>query len=164
MPQAAPRSLAQGGQAPAAPHALPYRRVQLACSDPQFVAALSAYRASGGLATAEEVLNAFTRRGGHELATLARWIVARQVVSFGWQARTWLPLFQFSSVDMTPRRDLAPVLAALTATHDDWETAQWFVTPNTWLAGRMPVSALHTDLPAVLQAACAAHPAWHGTA
>jgi len=138
---------------------LPYRRMQSSCSDPQFVAALDAFRSSGGLAPAEELLTSFRRGCGHELATLARWIVARQVISFTWQARTWLPLFQLNPDDMTPRRELAPVLGALNAVCDDWEAAHWFATPNAWLAGCTPVAKAATDLPAVLLAARAVLPA-----
>lgn len=140
--------------------ASPYRRVQPNCNDQQFVAALNAFRASGGLAPAEELLVSFNRRGGHGLATLARWIVARQVVSFVWQARTWLPLFQWTPDDMTPRRDLAPVLATLNVALGDWEAVQWFATPNAWLAGCTPVSMVQADLPAVLLAARAVVPLW----
>ncbi len=132
---------------------LPYRRVQSVCNDRQFIEALDAYRPSGGLAPAEELLSSFRRRCGHELATLARWIVARQVLSFTWQARTWLPLFQFNADDLTPQRELLPVLAELNAVFDDWEAAQWFAAPNAWLAGHAPVAMVATDLPAVLRAA-----------
>ncbi len=138
---------------------LPYRRVQSSCSDREFIAALDALRSSGGLAPAEELLTSFRRGCGHELATLARWIVARQVVSFTWQARTWLPLFQFDPADMSPKRELAPVLAELNAVYDEWEAARWFATPNTWLAGCTPAAMVATDLPAVLLAARAVQPA-----
>ena len=137
---------------------LPYRRVQTLCTDPQFIAALHAYRGSGGLAPAEELLTSYRRHCGHDLATLARWIVARQVISFAWQARTWIPLFQFCPHDMTPRRDLAPVLATLNAVCDEWELASWFTQPNPWLAGCTPVAAVASDLPAVLLAARAVQP------
>lgn len=136
----------------------PYRRAQAHCTDPEFIAALYAYRASGGLAPAEELLTSHRRHCGHDLATLARWIVARQVISFAWQARTWIPLFQFCPHDMTPRRDLAPVLATLNAACDEWELAHWFTLPNAWLAGRTPLATLAADLSAVLLAARAVQP------
>ncbi len=154
-----PSAMALAGRHFSPASELPYRRSQSCCSDPQFVAALDAYRGSGGLAPAEELLSSFRRGCGHELATLARWIVARQVISFTWQARTWLPLFQLNPDDLSPRRDLAPVLAALNAVHDDWEAAHWFATPNPWLAECTPVSKVASDLPAVLLAARALQPA-----
>jgi hypothetical protein len=142
-----------------AAQALPYRRAQSFCNDGEFIAALDAYRPSGGLLPAEELLSSFRRRCGHELATLARWIVARQVVSFTWQARTWLPMFQFNPDDMTPRSELTPVMAELSAAFDDWEAAQWFVTPNAWLGECTPVALVAVDVPAVLLAARAVPPA-----
>lgn len=151
------RSTALAGVHIGAAQPLPYRRLQSACSDVEFLAALDAYRASGGLLPAEELLVLYRRQGGHELATLARWIVARQVVSFTWQARTWLPMFQFNPDDMTPRSELAPLLAELSAVFDDWEAARWFATPHPWLAGHAPVARVATDLPAVRMAARGPH-------
>ena len=132
---------------------LPYRRLQTVCSDAAFVALLDAYRASGGLAPAEELLLGRRQRNGPDVSMLARWIVARQVISFGWQARTWLPLFQFNPTDMTPRRELVPVLAELSAVYDECELATWFVAPNVSLGGRIPVQAFLTDTAGVTRAA-----------
>lgn len=142
---------AQSGSVAAAE--LPYRRHQTVCTDTAFVALLDAYRASGGLAPAEELLVSSRARSGPDVSMLARWIVARQVISFGWQARTWLPLFQFNSVDMAPRRELAPVLAELSAVYDECELTTWFVTPNASLDGRSPVQVFATSAAEVERAA-----------
>ncbi len=56
-------------------------------------------------------------------SVLARWIALRQVVSFEWQAQTWLPLFQFDRRDMSIHPELA----------------HWFARPNSSL------EALRTD-------------------
>jgi hypothetical protein len=132
---------------------LPYRRQQTVCSDRDFVSLLNAYRASGGLASAEELLVPSRERSGPDVSTLARWIVARQVISFGWQARTWLPMFQFEPGDMTPRRDLAPVIAELSAVYDECQLVTWFVASNESLDGRSPVQVFTTCAAEVERAA-----------
>ena len=132
---------------------LPYRRHQSLCTDHAFVSLLEAYRGSGGLAPAEELLVSFKHRGGPDVSRLARWIVARQVSSFAWHARTWLPLFQFCPRDMSPRRELGTVIAELNAVYDECELATWFATPNLSLAGRSPVQAFMTSCSAVVRAA-----------
>jgi hypothetical protein len=131
----------------------PHRRLQSNCSDREFVALLEAYRAGGGLARAEELLAPFKCGRAPDLATLARWIAVGQVISFVWQARTWLPLFQFDPIDTRPRPQLGQVLAELNAVYDDWELANWFAMPNLSLAGRTPVQAFASDLSAVVRAA-----------
>jgi hypothetical protein len=132
---------------------MPYRRHQSICTDEAFVGLLNAYRTSGGLAPAEELLASIRHRGGPDINTLARWIVARQVIHFAWQARTWLPLFQFCPLENTPRRELGPVLAELNAVYDEFEVATWFATPNLSLAQRSPVQAFAMGCSAVLRAA-----------
>jgi hypothetical protein len=121
--------------------------------DRQFVEMLYAYRNSGGLARASEILALFKRCGAPGVAALARWIVSRELICFEWQAQTWLPLFQFNRRDLTPDPRLRPVFAELTEVYDHWELATWFALPNPWLAQRVPVDTLLCDHGAVLDAA-----------
>lgn len=121
--------------------------------DQRFIAMLDGYRASGGLAREHEVLALSKCRGGPDAATLAHWVALRKVISFEWQSQTWLPLFQFTRLDMQPQVELARVLAELTPVCDAWELATWFAQPNPWLADRTPVDTMATDLPALLNAA-----------
>jgi hypothetical protein len=121
--------------------------------DRQFVVMLDAYRSSGGLARAQEILTMFKRRDGPGVAALARWIVSRELICFEWQAQSWLPLFQFKRPDLTPDPRLRPVFAELTQMYDHWELAAWFSLPNPWLAQRAPVDTLRRDHRAVLDAA-----------
>ena len=123
------------------------------CSDDQFVAMLNAYRGSGGLARDKELLSSSRRLCGFDASTLANWISGREVVRFFWQSRTWLPLFQFNSLDMTRAPALGQVLAELTPVYDDWELANWFSQPNPWLADCVPAEALEPDPLAVIEAA-----------
>ncbi len=114
---------------------------------------LNSYRGSGGLAREQEVVALFKRRYGPDLATLASWIVEREVICFEWQSQIWLPWFQFNRFDMAPQPELGQVLAELTCVYDPWELANWFAQPNPWLADRTPVDTLASDLSAVLHAA-----------
>ena len=121
--------------------------------DHQFIAMLDAYRSSGGLARAQEILAMFKRCGGPGVSALARWVVSRELICFEWQAQTWLPVFQFNRRDLTPDLRLRPVFAELTQIYDSWEVATWFSVPNPWLAQRAPVDTLRRDHDAVLEAA-----------
>jgi hypothetical protein len=138
---------------PAAARVAPAWRAEASAdSDAEFVAMLDGYRPSGGLARAEEVMTLLECHGDLSVATLARWIVERSVISFEWQSQTWLPWFQFHRAGMTRVRGLAPVLAELSAAFDCWELAHWFVRPNSFLAGRMPVELMRCDPDAVFDA------------
>jgi len=118
----------------------------------QFIALLDSYRDSGGLARASEVVALLNRRNGTNLPTLANWIAGGEVMSLEWQSQTWLPLFQFNRLDMTPQPGLAPVLVELAPVLDAWELASWFAQPNAWLADRTPAAMIVLDLLAVLNA------------
>lgn len=90
---------------------------------------------------------------GSDAAKLAHWIFNRSVISFDWESKIWLPLFQFNLVTMVPRPDLHPILAVLNPIFDAWDTAHWFAQPNRWLAERTPADMLAVDALAVLDAA-----------
>ena len=121
--------------------------------DQQFVEMLNAFRSSGGLARAQEVLELCLHRGGPDEATLARWMLRREVLSFDWYADSWMPMFQFDPVEMTPLPVLQPVLAELNGVYAPWELANWFVQPNAWLAGGLPADNLARAARGVLDAA-----------
>lgn len=121
--------------------------------DHQFVAMLDGYRASGGLAACPELLALCRRHSGADVATLARWIVERAVVSFDWQSQSWFPLFQFRATNFAPSHRLRPLLMQLADNYTPWAAAHWFVVPNPWLGGQAPVSLLESDLCSVLHVA-----------
>ncbi len=129
------------------------RRVLQLRAEPRFTAVLEAYQQSGGLALAEEILALLDAKFSPDIARLARWIVERQVISFYWNADTWIPLFQFNRLDMSVRPELAPVLAELNPVYDRWDLAMWFARPNAALVNRSPVQVFSTDPVEVLHAA-----------
>jgi hypothetical protein len=119
----------------------------------QFIAMLDAFRRSGGLAQAYEVVALFLARGDADISSLAQRILQRKVISIEWQSKIWLPLFQFNRDDMTPQPGLAPVLTELNPVYPAWDMAHWFSRPHPWLDGHTPADTLRTDATAVLNAA-----------
>jgi hypothetical protein len=128
-----------------------------AVSDDTFMLLLDAYRSSGGLARAPEVLAMCKHRPGVDVSTLARWLVKGSVISFDWQSKIWVPLFQFSRVDMGLQPGLNLVLAELGPYLSPWEMAVWFAQPHEHLAHAAPCDVLGTDPLAVLDAAWSDH-------
>ena len=120
--------------------------------DAQFVDLLNAYRRSGGLARADDVC-ASIQQHGVPMTMLARWIAGRELLHFEWQGENWLPLFQFDGIGLQPRPAVGQVLAELADVMPAWQLAQWFVQPNSALAGLCPADALAKDAPAVVHAA-----------
>lgn len=130
--------------------------------DGQFIEMLKAFRCSGGLARADEVVALCKRRGGPRVDMLASWIVAREVIAIEWRGQTWLPFFQFKQADMSPPLGLMQVLTELNPVYDPWAVATWFGRPNEWLDECTPIDMMSVDLDAVLAAARADRAVAHG--
>lgn len=122
-------------------------------ADTQFIAMLDAYRDSGGLARADEMLALFRRSCGPDPSTLAQWIGEREVLCFEWKSLAWFPWFQFDRRTLQPHPQLRAIYAELTAIYDPWELANWFAEPNPGLAEYTPVHSLFTHADDVLDAA-----------
>jgi hypothetical protein len=122
-------------------------------ADPRASEVLHAFRRTGGLVNGDELTFLLRGRTSQPISMLARWIVERRVVSFGWHGERLLPMFQFDRADMTVRRPVSAILDEFEGTFDDWDLATWFALPNAWLAHDAPVDALALDPHAVLQAA-----------
>jgi hypothetical protein len=119
----------------------------------QFMEMLDSYRSTNGIARAQEVFTMYKVSHGNDVATLARWIVKREVVSFDWQSKVWVPLFQFDRADMSILPGMDSVLSILNPIFDPWEMAIWFSQPNRRLQGKSPALALASDPHGVLNAA-----------
>lgn len=134
-----------------------YDREWIPYSDEGVALLFQLFRASGGVARAEEVAAYCTRSGELGLGVLARRIAHKQVVSFEWRADIWLPLFQFQFQfqlsDLSTLPGLMPVLAILNNIYNRWELAQWFVQPQAELSHRSPDVVLAREPGAVLRAA-----------
>lgn len=112
-----------------------------------------AFSASGGLVTGDALAALLRSRWDQPTSTLARWIVGRHVLAFEPDGQYWLPMFQFEPGMLRRRQAVQGVVAELRDVFDDWELAQWFAEPNTWLAGRSPADLLASDAPSVRRAA-----------
>jgi hypothetical protein len=121
--------------------------------DRRFVDMLAAYRQTGGLARGDEVVEMLQYAGSFDVSRLARAIVTREVLSFDWRGELWVPLFQFDLKAMSLREAPQRVAAELAGAFDGWTLAVWFATPNSWLAGRMPVEVIGDYPGDVFQAA-----------
>jgi hypothetical protein len=121
--------------------------------DRQFLEMEQAFRASGGIASGDELAGRLRRCSEQPISVLARWIVERRAVSFPWQSQTLLPLFQFDLSTMTLRPAVIETVCELKDVFDDWDLAMWFARPNAWLSDSSPVNLIEVDAPAVLNAA-----------
>ncbi|WP_425258812.1 hypothetical protein ACPOLB_25230 [Rubrivivax sp. RP6-9] len=118
-------------------------------------AVLRRYQQQGGLAGGDEVSSRLRGVVEQPISTLARWIVAREVVVLPCESvlLLLLPLFQF---DFRAGRVLPAVSAALSELRpvfDDWDLASWFATPNVLLDAAAPMQCLLHDPAAVVEAA-----------
>jgi hypothetical protein len=121
--------------------------------DRAFSDLLGAFRCRGGLVDGTEIAERLRRKNGSDLSSLARRIVARELICFEWQGELWLPLLQFDPVDMSLQPTLAQVGAELAGVFDAWELCCWLATPNSSLYNRAPLDVLEHHADAVIQAA-----------
>lgn len=115
--------------------------------------ALAVFRIHGGVAHANDVIYRLRRRCNQPMSRLARWIAEREIISLDFHGEVWLPLFQFDLESGSIRPEADQVIATLTPAFDGWELVSWFVEPNTWLDGEVPVHLILRDAASVLQAA-----------
>lgn len=121
----------------------------------------AAFSGTGGLVSGDDLADLIRHRcevagwlpDSEPVALVARWIVTRAVVRLDSPWGPMFPLFQFDLPTASVVDAMDPLLNELRPVFDDVELALWFVTPNDWLGGARPVSAMHHSLPAVLQAA-----------
>ena len=143
-------------------HAWHWRDHHQRHDDRQFFAMRDAFEQQGGLALGDEVAGLMRSRCEQPVSMLARWIVARRVVSFSWRSQTLLPLFQFDRIDMSLHAATCDVVAELVPVFDDWDLASWFAHPNSWLGGASPVDTIARDPASTVQAARADRFIAHG--
>ena len=118
-----------------------------------FHAIISAYRPSGGTATADDLELMLEEKRKGRFVRVARQIVSRDIFSFKWQSQFWVPMFQFYPHDLTVRQEVVRVVHELAAVLDNWTLAVWFTEPNSWLKGRRPVDMMDSHFSDVLNAA-----------
>lgn len=126
-----------------------------ACDDSEFVELLAAYRASGGIARASELVAAHQDDAPRRQALVDVLVTSGHVVHFGWAGQCWLPVFQFNRPGLKLRPALPRVIDALSPALDAWGVALWFARPNPWLADARPADRMALHGVCVEQAAIA---------
>lgn len=114
---------------------------------------LAAFRATGGVARADDLARLFECLHAGNHVSLARLIATGAVFGFRWHETVWIPMFQFELRDLSINPQAQCVLDELAGAFSGWSLASWFAQPNAWLHERRPVDLLQRDLAAVLQAA-----------
>jgi hypothetical protein len=110
------------------------------------------YAANGGLAGGDDFVHLLEDCGRGSYASLARMVVAGEVIGFEWRHTFWIPLFQFTE-ELEVKPGLKAVLAELASEYDGRRLAEWFVEPNGWLEERRPIDVLDANPEEVLHAA-----------
>jgi len=135
---------------PPLPRSAVARRAVDGMGDDSFLWLLSAYRATGGLATGTEIA---ARPDSGGFLPLARLIAQRRVLSFVWRNDIWLPYFQFMPGGHTVHPEVQLLTDTLSGALDDAALAAWFVEPNSWLDDATPLALLPADFARVHEAA-----------
>lgn len=112
-----------------------------------------AFRASGGIATAQHMARLMEDQGRSYFMSLEKLIATGAVFGFAWQRNFWLPMFQFDPLKLSVKPGSRAVLAELITEFDGWGLALWFAQANKALNETRPVDLLESDLPAVVSAA-----------
>jgi hypothetical protein len=111
------------------------------------------FRDAGGVLSADALITLLRPHVDQPISKLAKWIVAREVVSFDSASRTLLPLAQFDLKTMTVKRSWSQIVELLAPAFDDLELADWLTRSNSWLSGATPVGTMEHDTLAVMHAA-----------
>ena len=82
-----------------------------------------------------------------------RWVSTRGVILIPGAPEVLLPAFQLDLETRAPRPAIHMVLVELAEVLDPVELTEWFVTPNLWIADRLPAELLLQDPRAVVGAA-----------
>jgi hypothetical protein len=122
-------------------------------SERGFVAMRTAYRATGGLASGDDLDRLLQDCRFDDPVSLAGRLDAGEVFGFDWQHRVWIPMFQFDLRDLSVKPGPQQVRLELSGEFHGWTLAAWFTQRNVWLNQRRPIDLLDTALPAVLEAA-----------
>lgn len=114
---------------------------------------LGTFGPGGGVVSADALAGMMCHRHDQPLSMVARWVLKRSIVSFEWQGQLLVPLFQIDRLTMLPTSDLLEVLRELIDVFDEWDTALWFATSNSFLAGDTPATRWDVDPQEVVKAA-----------
>ncbi len=121
--------------------------------DDEFARMETAYAKHGGMLRSEEVVRHMREHWEQPISVLAKWIVARAMVTIDWRYELLVPMFQIDTRSQGLRPGCREIIAELRDVMDDWDIAHWFAAGNPWLDGAAPVDMLDPSWREALQAA-----------
>jgi hypothetical protein len=103
------------------------------------------FRATGGIARADDLARLLEDFQCGNFASLARRIASHEILSFSWRGMHWVPMFQFDLRDLSLRPGPQQLLEACGTKCDGWALSCWLATPSDELGGEPPLDILDTD-------------------
>jgi hypothetical protein len=108
----------------------------------EFARMESVYAPHGGMLRSEEVVRQMREHWDQPISVLAKWIVARAMITIDWRYEILIPMFQIDTCSRGLRPGCREIVAELRDVMDDWDIARWFAAGNPWLGGSTPVDML----------------------
>jgi hypothetical protein len=105
------------------------------------------FRATGGIARADDLARLLEDFQCGNFASLAKRIASHEILSFSWRGMHWVPMFQFDLRDLSLRPGPQQLLEACGTKPDGWALACWLTTESEDLAGERPLDGLELHLP-----------------
>ena len=112
-----------------------------------------AYAPHGGMLRSDEAIRHMREHWDQPISVLAKWIVARAMITIDWRYDILIPMFQIDTRSRGLRPGCREIVAELRDVMDDWDIARWFAAGNPWLAGATPVDMLAASWREAFQAA-----------
>ena len=113
-----------------------------AAAKTEFAMMESAYARHGGMLCCDEAVRCMRDHWDQPISVLAKWIVARAMVTIDWRYDVFVPMFQIDTRLRCLRPGCREIIAELRDVMDDWDIARWFASGNPWLGGLPPVDIL----------------------
>ena len=111
----------------------------------EFARMNSAYARHGGMLRSDEAVRQMRELWDQPISVLAKWIVARTMITIDWRREVLIPMFQIDLCEGRLRPGCAEIIRELRDVMDDWEIARWFSVGNPWLGGSPPVDIMVTS-------------------
>jgi hypothetical protein len=108
----------------------------------EFARMESAYAPHGGMLCSDEAVRQMRELWDQPISVLAKWIVARTMITIDWRHEMLIPMFQIDLCARSLRSGCAEITMELRDVMDDWEIARWFAACNPWLGGLPPVDMM----------------------
>jgi hypothetical protein len=108
----------------------------------EFASMEYAYAPHGGMLHSGEAIRQMRDVWDQPISVLAKWIVARTMITITWRHDILIPMFQIDLAARALRPGCSEIIMELRDVMDDWDIARWFADGNPWLGGLTPVDML----------------------